>query len=149
MFASIRWFAVVIIAMLVTPQDVRAQSIAEIAKNWGLVGAWKKNCSEPASRTNDELAYLIRGGKLFFDREFGDTRDSSSVVFATIRPNGEIEFVVKFDSISQTRQIVEIKGSDGRKRTISNKNVDTDQYTVVDGKFTANNGETPWLTRCR
>jgi hypothetical protein len=32
---------------------------------------------------------------------------------------------------------------------MSNRNVDTNEYSVRDGKFTANGNATPWQTRCR
>jgi hypothetical protein len=68
---------------------------------------------------------VVRGGKLFHDREFGDARDSFPVTAATRKPDGSIEIVINFVSFSQIRQFSLIKGSDGRARTVSNRNVDT------------------------
>jgi hypothetical protein len=42
-----------------------------------------------------------------------------------------------------------IKGDDGRVRIVSNRNVDTDEYAVRDGKFTVNGNTTPWQTHCQ
>ena len=99
--------------------------------------------------SNPDLKYLVKGNKLFHDREFGDRRDSSQIMSATIKPDGSMELVVNFTSLSQTRQFSFIKGGDGRIRATSNRNVDTNEYTVVDGKFTANGNSTPWQSDCR
>ncbi len=149
MRARIRLFALFILAVLATTEASLAQTVAQTASRWGLLGSWKLDCSKPASRSNGDLQYVVRGGKLFHDREFGDARDSSSVMSATTKADGSITLVVSFVSFSQTRQFSFIKGSDGRIRAISNRNVDTNEYSIKDGKFTANGNDTPWQARCR
>ena len=151
MRARIRLFALITftLAVLATFDTSFAQTVAETASRWGLLGSWKLDCSQPASRSNGDLQYVVRGGKLFHDREFGDARDSSSVMTETKKADGSIEIVVNFASFSQTRQFSFIKGSDGRIRVVSNRNVDTNEYSIKGGKFTANGNDTPWQTRCR
>jgi len=56
---------------------------------------------------------------------------------------------VNFVSLSQTRQYAFMKGGDGRIQTTFNRNIDTDEFTIKNRKFTANDNPTPWLTRCR
>jgi hypothetical protein len=141
--------ALVLLAIVALPEASLAQMVAETASRWGLLGTWRLDCSAPVSRSDGELQYVVRGGKLFHDREFGDVRDSGSVMSATRKADGSIELVVNFVSFSQTRQYSMIKGGDGRIRSISNRNVDTNEYTIRDGKFTANGNATPWQTRCR
>jgi hypothetical protein len=141
----------VLLAVLVTTEASLAQTVAETASKWGLLGTWRLDCTKPASRSDGALQYVVRGGKLFHDREFGDARDSSSVILATTKADGSLEIVVSFVSFSppQTRQFAFTKGSDGRIRAISNRNVDTNEYSIRDGKFTANGNTPPWQTRCR
>jgi hypothetical protein len=151
MHARIRLLALSILAVLATTEASLAQTVAETASKWGLVGTWRLDCSTPASRSNGDLQYVVRGGKLFHDREFGDARDSNVVVSATRKTNGSLEIAVNFVSFSppQTRQFAFVKGSDGRIRAVSNRNVDTNEYSIKDGKFSANGNDTPWQTRCR
>jgi len=149
MLASIRLIAFVLLGSLTSASGVSAQTVVEVATKWGLLGTWQLDCKAPVSRTNAALSYVVRGGKLFHDRQFGDSSDSSAITSAKLKPGGMIEITVHFTSISQTRQQVDVKRSDGRRRTMSNRNVDTNEYSVKDGKFTAKGGETPWQTRCR
>jgi hypothetical protein len=149
MYARIRLFAVVLLAILAAPEASLAQTVADTASKWGLLGTWRLDCSQSPSRSDGELKYVVRGGKLFHDREFGDARDSSPVMSATRKTDGSLELVVNFVSLSQTRQFSFMKGSDGRIRAISNRNVDTNEYSIKDGKFTSNGNSPPWQTRCR
>jgi hypothetical protein len=148
MHARVCLSALVLLAVLTAPVASLAQTIAETASRWGLLGPWRLDCSQPASRSDGELKYVVREGKLYHDREFGDARDSSLFTQATRKADGSLELTVKFDSLSQTRQFSFIKGGDGRIRATSNRNVDTNEYTIKDGKFTANGNTPPWQTRC-
>lgn len=148
MHAPIRLLGLVFLAVLATSEASLAQTAAETASRWGLLGIWRLDCSQPVSRSDGALQYVVRGGKLFHDREFGDARDSSSVMSATAKADGSIEVTVKFVSFSQTRQYSFVKGRDGRIRAVSNRNVDTDEYSIRNGTFTGNGNSTPWQTRC-
>ncbi len=144
-----RLLVVGLFAVLAGVQPVFAQTVAQTASSWGLIGTWRLDCSRSLSRDNPDLSYTVRGGKLFHDRDFGDAKDSSPVNTATRKADGSLELVVSFGSLSQTRQFSFIRGSDGRIRAVSNRNVDTDEYSIRDGKFTSNGKSTPWQTRCR
>jgi hypothetical protein len=145
-FARITTLA--LLGVLATAQAAHAQTVVESARKWGLLGTWRLDCAKPRSGSNPDLIYVVRGGKLFHDREFGDRRDSSAVMLATIKRDNSIEITVNFVSLKQTRQFSFTKGADGRIRALTNRNVDTNEYTVTGGKFTANGGPTPWQTRC-
>jgi hypothetical protein len=147
--AFARLLGPLLLAVLVTSEVSFAQSNAETATKWGLLGSWKVDCNAPTNRQDPTVAYAVREGRLFHDRDFGDAKDSSPVVLATRKPDGAIELVVTFTSLKQTRQYSLTKGSDGRARALSNRNVDTNDYSVRNGKFTANGNETPWQARCR
>ena len=149
MLARLRLPALVVLAILATCQATlaqRAQTAAESASQWGLLGTWRLDCNTPASSADSDLSYVVREGQLFHDREFGNARDSSVVNAATILPDGSIELVVTFASLAQTRQFSLTKGGDGRIRALSNRKVDTEEYTVRDGKFTGNGNDSPWQT---
>ena len=149
--ASARLFALVFLGILATSETSVAQTVSETASEWGLLGTWRTDCGAPVSLSYGVYRYVVREGKLFHDREFGDadTRDSSLVMSATTKADGSIEIVINFVSISQIRSNSFIKGIDGRIRVISSRDVNTNEYTVRGGKLTSNDNATPWLTRCR
>jgi hypothetical protein len=134
---------------LVLAPAAHAQSNAEAARKWGLLGVWKTDCTKPLSRSHPDLIYAVRDGVLYHDRNFGDAQDSSPVQLAVLRPDGTLDLTVQFPALSQTRQFVFRKAGEGRKQAVMNRNVNTDEYTVRDGKFTSNGNPTPVQHRCR
>lgn len=99
------------------------------------------------------MAWVVRRGRLFHDRNWGDGKDSQPALLASAKADGSLEVLVTFDfgkkHGKQTRQFSFIKDADGRIRAMSNRNVDTDEYSIVNGKFAFNGKATRWQTRCR
>jgi hypothetical protein len=125
------------------------QTSADAAANWGLLGTWRLDCSTEVSRNDPDLNFVVRDGQLFHDRNWGNGSDSSAVIAASITPDGGFSVTVRFESLKQTRQWGYVKQGDGRIRVMFNRNVDNDQYSIRDGKLTANGNPTAWQTRCR
>lgn len=131
----------------------QAQTVAEVASKWGLLGTWQIDCRAPVSRSNGAITYLVTGGKLQMQRDFGGDKnagnDTNTIVAAARKPDGTLEYTTVFPSLGQTRQQTDTKGSDGRRRALSNRNVDTNEYTIKDGKLVSNGTDSLWQTRCR
>jgi hypothetical protein len=134
---------------LMVPWVGHAQTPAAAATGWGLLGTWRYNCNAAPSRDDNVLTYVVRGGRLFHDRNWGDGTDSSVVTSAKIRPDGTLDLVIVFTSVSQTRENVVAKTPDGRVRVLVSRNIDTDQYLIKDGKFVASGSPMAPLQRCR
>jgi hypothetical protein len=81
-------------------------------------------------------------------RNFGDTKDESEVVSAEVSEDGMLNLRVFFPSLKQTREYGLIKQSDGTIRAMYNRN-QKDEYSIKDGKFTANGNPTPSQHKCR
>lgn len=141
--------AVLAVLGVLAASPAGAESVVQAAQRWGLIGSWRTDCAAPLSINVGQQTFVVRGKQLFLDREFGDRRDSSQVVLATVKPDGMLEVLVRFESLSQNRQFAFTKTGEGRKRAWYNRNVDTDEYTVRDGKFLSNGNPTPVQTRCR
>jgi hypothetical protein len=131
-------------------QGAAAQSVADVASRWGLIGTWSLDCSKPASGSNGYLTYAVRsGGKVAHERDFGDRRDTNDVQQARTGTGGTLDLVVHFPGLNQTRKFTMLMGSDRRIRALSNSRIDGTEVTIRGGKFTANGAITPWQTRCR
>ena len=129
---------------------VQAQTAAQVARDWGLVGTWSDDCSIPASRQHVWLTYAVRDGKLYYEQELGDSRTSSQIASARLRADGNLEIVIIFSAVSppQTRLNVNTRDANGRFRTLISKNIDTDEHSIRDGVFAHNGKQTNWLSRC-
>ncbi len=125
-----------------------AQSPAQAATSWGLIGTWRFTCGAPPDRIDSILVFVVRGGRLYHDRNWGEGTDSSVIPSATIRPDGTLDLLISFTSLSQTRENLLKKMPDGRVLVINSRNVDNDQYTIKDGKAVSSGEPMTLLTRC-
>jgi hypothetical protein len=150
MIAPLRRAALILAGLAALPHLAVAQTMAERASQWGLVGTWSLDCSKPASSSNGYLTYVIRRtGQVTHERDFGDRQDVNEVQQINSGAGGALELVVNFPQLSQTRKYTLIMGPDGRTRAMANSRVDGTEQTIKDGKFTYNGTDTPWQIRCR
>jgi len=142
--------ALAILFFLTLALDASAETVAETARKWGLIGSWSQDCSlSPDRDRGAALAYEIApGGHVVHRRDFGDTTDESEVVSAEVSEDGMLNLRVFFPSLKQTREYGLIKQSDGTIRAMYNRN-QKDEYSIKDGKFTANGNPTPSQHKCR
>jgi len=133
--------------MLAVPAS--AETIAEIASKWGLIGTWSLDCSLPPDRGQGTvLAYATTpDGGVVHRRNFGDATDENPVVSAKVSPNGMLNLRVFFTSFKQTREYGLLMQPDGSMRAIYNRN-EKKQYTIKDGKFTVGGKPTPPQYKC-
>ena len=94
------------------------------------------------------LAYVIAsGGRVLHRRNFGDSTDESEVGVAEVSSDGMLNLRVFFPSLKQTREYGLVMQPNGTIRAMYNRN-QKGEYTIRDGKFTANGNPTPPQHKC-
>ena len=143
-----RW-ALAIPFLLTLTLNASAETVAETARAWGLIGAWSLDCSvAPDSGEGAVLAYEIASGdRVVHRRNFGDTSDESEVIAAEVSKSGMLNLRVFFPKLKQTREYGFAMQPDGTMRAMYNRNP-KGKYTIRDGKFTANGNPTPSQHKC-
>jgi hypothetical protein len=146
----LRACAVVLVCGLSAPL-AGAQTGVEAAERWGLLGTWMADCRQQPSLANTRDAYVVRGGRLFLERDLGPQygRDSTAITLATLRTEGAIELTEYYADLTppQMRRTILVKGGDGRIRVRINVNLDTGEYSVRNGLLSSGR-PTPWQGRC-
>ena len=139
-----------ILVSLMLTLSASAETVAETARRWGLIGPWSLDCSlQPDRGKGTVLAYEITGDdRVVHRRSFGDSTDESEVVTAEVSGDGMLNLRVYFPSLKQTREYGLMMLPDGTMRAIYNRN-QNDEYTIRDGRFTANGNPTPTQHKCR
>ena len=103
-----------LLAGLCQTPSARAETPAETAAAFGLLGTWAVDCRLPPSLGNGYLTYAAApGGNIAHDRDFGSQRNVGEVVRASLTAGG-IDLVVFFPVSAQSRQITIAKAADGR-----------------------------------
>jgi hypothetical protein len=130
--------------------NATAETVAETARKWGLIGPWSLDCSVAPDKTQGAvLAYEIaRDGRVVHRRNFGRATDENPVVSAEVSGDGMLNLRVFFPKLKQTREYGLVLQPDGTLRTIYNRSPNG-EYTIKDGKFSANDNPTPSLHKCR
>ena len=80
-------------------------------------------------------------------RNFGDSADESEVIAAEVSQGGILNLRVFFPSLKQTREYGLLMQPDGTIRAMYNRS-QKGEYSIRDGKFTANGNPTPPQHKC-
>ena len=142
--------ALAILFFLTLTLNASAETVAQTARKWGLIGPWSQDCSIAPDRSKGAvLAYEIASDeRVVHRRNFGDASDASEVVTAKVSADGMLNLRVFFPKLKQTREYGFAMQPDGTMRAMYNRN-QNNQYTIRDGKFTANGKPTPPQHKCR
>ena len=141
--------ALAILFSLALTLKASAETVAETARAWGLIGAWSLDCSLAPDRGKGAvLAYEIASGdRVVHRRDFGDASDESEVISAKVSGDGMLNLRVFFPQLKQIREYGFAMQPDGTMRAIYNRN-QKGEYTIRNGKFTANGNPTPSQHKC-
>jgi hypothetical protein len=145
-----RRLALALLFALALPLGASAETVAQTVQKWGLIGPWSLDCSlRPDRNRGTVLDYAIVGDdRVVFRRNFGDQSDESEVVTAEISKDGMLNLRVFFPSLKQTREYGLTMQPDGTVRAIYNRSR-KNEYSIKDGKFTADGSPTPPQYRCK
>lgn len=139
--AALPWVALVSAA--------RAETLAVRVEQWGLLGSWAVDCAARPDRDKGALVtYEIRkDGRVMYRRNFGEAKDESEVVSATVDAEGLLGVMMFFPSLHQTREFGLLLQKDGSLRATYNRS-ERGEYTIRDGKYVATGAPTPAQQRC-
>ncbi|WP_249779560.1 hypothetical protein [Bradyrhizobium sediminis] len=135
---------------LTLARDASAETVAQTASKWGLIGSWALDCSlAPDKGKGAVLAYEVApGGRVVHRRNFGDVKDENQVVGAAVSSNGMLNLRVSFPGLKETREYGMMKQPDGTIRAMYNRNA-KEEYTIKDGNFTSNGNPSPAQHKCK
>jgi hypothetical protein len=137
----------VLFSMLLAP-PAAAETIAETVGQWGLIGPWSLDCALPPDHGKGSLlTYEVEGDGVINRRDFGDASDEGKVLSADVSADGTLNLRVYFPAMKQTRDYGLLLQQDGTLRAIYNRN-DKGQYTIRNGRFTANGKPVPAQHKC-
>jgi hypothetical protein len=139
-----------LVLFLAFAPDASAETVAQTMRKWGLIGPWALDCSMPPDRGKGALLiYEVKpGGRVVHRRNFGDVKDENEVLSAAVSDNGILHLRVQFTALKEAREYGMIKQPDGTIRAMYNRNA-KDEYTIKDGKFTANGNPSPSQHKCK
>ncbi|HTS38977.1 MAG TPA: hypothetical protein VMH84_00350 [Xanthobacteraceae bacterium] len=140
--------ALILLGVFAVSGPSLAQTAAETATQWQVLGTWQTDCKAPINELNMAYTFMVRGGQLFLDRNYGRGSDSSPITKATLTADGALVLVINYAQYSLLYENVLVKGGDGRFQMVEIKNIKTNQYSIKDGKKVIDGTSPEWWTRC-
>lgn len=140
--------AIIVFAMWVGTAS--AETVADTATRWGLIGRWSLDCGLPPDRDRGAvLAYEVADdGRLIYRRDFGDSTDDADVIAAEISADKLLNLRVFFPKLKQTREYGLRMEPDGSIRAFYNRD-QKGNYSIRNGLFSANGKPTPPNHKCK
>jgi len=117
------WLLPAIILFTTLAGTASAETAAETASKWGLIGRWSLDCGLPPDRDRGAvLAYEVGAdGRLVYRRDFGDSTDTADVIAAEISADNLLNLRVFFPKLKQTREYGLKMEPDGSIRAFYNR----------------------------
>jgi hypothetical protein len=126
-----------------------AETAAETASKWGLIGRWSLDCGLPPDRDRGAvLAYEVGAdGRLLYRRDFGDSSDTADVIAAEVSADKLLNLRAFFPKLKQTREYGLRMEANGSIRAFYNRD-QKGNYSIRNGRFSANGKPTPPNHKC-
>ena len=152
-----RWRACLAAALaMATVETANAQSVANTVAEFGLIGTWATDCTQPASTSNYLTIYAIKPSgevsRTYYDAP-GHVLNNYKITNAK-RQAGDMlsyEQVWEFEgspaNIAGNRMQVLLNMVDSKYQIVSSQGSDG-SFFVKDRKFPGSGDESPWQFRC-
>jgi hypothetical protein len=152
-----RWRACLVAALaMVAAETANAQSVANTIAEFGLIGTWATDCTQPASSSNFLTVYAIKPSgevsRTYYDQP-GHVYNNYKITNAKRQTPDMLSYeqVWDFDgspaNIAGNRVQVLLNMADGKFQIVSSQASDG-SFFVKDRKFPDSGDESPWQSRC-
>jgi hypothetical protein len=152
-----RWRACLVAALaLASAETANAQSVANTIAEFGLVGTWAADCTQPASSGNFLTLYAIKPSgevsRTYYDQP-GHVYNTYKITDAQRQAPDMLSYEQVWDfagspaNIAGDRVRVLLNMADGKFQIVSSQGSDG-SFFVKDRKFPGTTDESPWQSRC-
>ena len=152
-----RWGACLVAALaMATVETANAQSVADTIAEFGLIGTWAADCTQPASSSNYLTVYAIKlsgeVSRTYYDQP-GHIYNNYKITSAERQAPDMLSYQQVWDfegspaNVAGNRVQVLLNMADNKYQIVSSQGSDG-SFFVKDRKFPSSGDETPWQFRC-
>ena len=153
-----RWGACLAAALtMASVEAAQAQSVADTIAEFGLIGTWATDCTQPASPSNFLTVYAIKPSgevsRTYYDKP-GHVYDNYKITSVKRQAPDILSYeqVWDFDgspaNVAGNRVQVLLNKADDKFQIVSSQGSDG-SFFVKDRKFSGSGDESPWQSRCQ
>jgi hypothetical protein len=151
------WGACLVAALfMVTIETAHAQSVADTIAEFGLIGTWAADCTQPASSSNFLTVYAIKPSgavsRTYYDQP-DHVYNNYKITSAKRQAPDMLSYEQVWDfegspaNIAGDRVSVLLNMVDNKFQIVSSQGSDG-SYFVKDRKFPGSSDESPWQLQC-
>jgi hypothetical protein len=152
-----RWAAcVVAVLTMATVETANAQLAADTISEFGLIGTWAADCTQPASSSNFLTVYAIKPSgavsRTYYDQP-GHVYNNYKITGAKRQAPDMLSYEQVWDfegtpaNIAGDRVQVLLNMADNKFQIVSSQGSDG-SFFVKDRKYSGAGDESPWQSRC-
>ena len=152
-----RWGACLVAALaMATVETANAQSVADTIAEFGLIGTWAADCSQPASSGNYLTVYAIKPSgevaRTYYDKP-GHIFNNYKITGAKRQAPDMLSYEQVWDfegspaNVAGNRVQVLLNMADNKYQIVSSQGSDG-SFFVKDRKFPGSGNESPWQFQC-
>jgi hypothetical protein len=153
-----RWGACLAAALtMAMVETANAQLVADTIAEFGLIGTWAADCTQPASSSNFLTVYVIKPSgevsRIYYDQP-GHVYNNYKITSAKRQAPDMLSYEQVWDfegspaNIAGNRVRVLLNIADGKFQIVSSQGSDG-SFFVKDRKFPGSSDESPWQSRCQ
>jgi hypothetical protein len=152
-----RWRACLVAALaMLAAETANAQTVADTVAEFGLIGTWATDCTQPASSSNFLTVYAIKlsgeVSRTYYDQP-SHIYNNYKITNAKRQAPDMLSYEQVWDfegspaNIAGDRVRVLLNMADGKFQIVSSQGSDG-SFFVKDRKFPGSADESPWQSRC-
>jgi hypothetical protein len=152
-----RWKACLAAALaMAAVETANAQSVADTIAEFGLIGTWATDCTQPASSSNYLTVYAIKGSgevsRTYYDKP-GHVYNNYKITSAKRQAPDMLSYQQVWDfegspaNMAGDRVQVLLNMADNKFQIVSSQGSDG-SFFVKDRKFPDSSDESPWQFQC-
>jgi hypothetical protein len=153
-----RWAAcLVAVLAMATIEPADAQSVANTIADFGLIGTWATDCTQPASSSNYLTVYAIKPSgevsRTHYDKP-DHVHDTYKITSAKRQAPDLLLYEQVWDlesspaDVAGNRMQVLLNMANGKFQIVSSQGSDG-SFFVKDRKFSSSSDESPWQSKCQ
>jgi hypothetical protein len=154
------WFShksnviLLVVIALATPGVAGAQTVQQSLRDFGMLGTWANDCTQPASDNNFHTVFSVSPSGQVMRTQYdkpGSKRNEYTIMSAKRIAADELWYLQVSNGVPAPYSRIElVLTRDGdRFRYLSSKVEGGDAYMIKDGKFVSNGNESAWNFKCK
>lgn len=146
----VRLAAMAGLAVVALSATAFAETDADRARKWGLLGTWATDCSMPPTDSDPYLIYQADGARVVHRRNYPKSTDTNQIKSVQLADDGGLRLEIYLPNVDPPQiRIYELDRDGDRVHTKYNYRPSDKSYSIKDFVIVANGQPAVWIYKCK